>query len=195
MGARNSEIHAMRGKVLNHCAGQDVRRIGVHREILSGCSQVFVVCSLKESSEIRSGFHREVSHVRHEGDANIRAVFKHDRSSTGNIVQASSTNTQKRKSRGEQKESDVILHVPVADFRDDREGRVIYNNGIPVIGHRLIIATRIERAQHLRARQAITINGPILNHRVDILRRVAVISRFLWYEFLNKGLVVGVFVA
>ena len=195
MGAGNSEIHTMRGKVLHHCAGQDVRRIGIHREILSGCSQVFVVRSLKESSKIRSGFHREVSHVRHEGDTYICAVFKHDRSSAGNIVQTSPTNAQKRKSRGEQKESDAILHVPVANFRDDREGRVIYNNGILIVGHRLIIATRIERAQHLRTRQAITINGPILNHRVDILRRVAVVCRFLWHEFLNKGLVVGVFVA
>ena len=119
MGARNSEIHTMRGKVLHHYAGQDVRRIGVHREILSGCSQVFVVCSLKESSEIRSGFHRKVSHVRHEGDTYICAVFEYDRGSAGNIVQASSTNAQKRKSRGEQKESDAILHVPVADFRDN----------------------------------------------------------------------------
>ena len=195
MGARNSEIHTMRGKVLHHCAGQDVRRIGVHREILSGCSQVFVVCSLKEPSKIRSRFHRKVPHVCHERDADIRTVFEYDGSTAGNIVQASSTNTQKRKSRGEQKESDAILHVPVADFGDDREGRVIYNNGILVIGHRPIIATRIERAQHLRARQAITINRPILNHRIDILRRVAVVCCLLRHKLLNKGLVVGVFVA
>ena len=180
---------------MHHCAGQDVRRIGIHREIFSGYSQVFVVCSLKESSEIRSGFHREVSHVRHEGDCYICAVLKYDSNSADNIVQASSTNAQKRKSRGEQKESDAILHVPVADLRDDREGRVIYNNGILVIGHRLIIATRIERAQHLRARQAITINRPILNHRIDILRRVAVVCCLLRHKLLNKGLVVGVFVA
>ena len=195
MGARNSEIHTMRGKVLHHCAGQDVCWVGIHREILSGCFQVFVVCSLKESSKIRSGFHREIPHVRHEGDTYICAVLEYDRGSAGNIVQASSTNAQKRKSRGEHEESDAILHVPAADFGDDREGRVIYNNSILVIGHRLIISTRIERAQHLRARQAITINGPILNHSVDIFRRVAVVCRFLWHKFLNKGLVVGVFVA
>lgn len=86
MSAGNSEIHTMRGKVLHHCAGQDVRRVGIHREIFSGSSQVFVVCSLKESSEIRSGFHREVSHVRHEGDAYIRAILKYDRGSAGNIA-------------------------------------------------------------------------------------------------------------
>ena len=104
---------------MHHCAGQNVRRIGIHREIFSGCFQVFVVCSLKKSPEIRSGFHREVSHVRHEGDTYICAVFEYNRGSAGNIVQASSTDAQKRKSRGEQKESDAILHVPGADFRDD----------------------------------------------------------------------------
>ena len=185
----------MRREILQHRRGQNVQRVGILWQAATSRSQILFIGRINLFPKAWRTHSRIVPHVCHEGNADIRAVIKRHDCTASDIIQLATPNTEKRKSWGEQKESDAIPHIPVADLGDDRERRVIYNNGILVIGHRLIIAARIERTQHLRARQAITINGPIFNRRVNILRRVAVVRRFLWHEFLNKGLVVGVFVA
>ena len=81
------------------------------------------------------------------------------------------------------------MRVPLADFGDDRKRRVVDNDRVAVVCYGLIVAARIERPEHLKARETIFFNGPSFCHLVDILGCVAVVRGFLRRELFQKRLI------
>ena len=189
MSMRHSEIHAVRRKILHHRAGQDLRGIGILRQLFSSRPEILVVCSVKMRSKVRCTLHCAAAHVRHERNGNVCAVLKSDAGPAGDIVQKPSANAKKSERRREQKEADAVLRVPLADFGDERKRRVVDHDRVAVVCYGLIVAARIKRPEHLKTGKTVFLDGPVLRHLVDILGRVTVVRGLLRRELFQKRLI------
>ena len=189
MTVRYSKIHTVRGKILYHCAGQNLRGVGILRQLFTRRPEILVVGGIKALPKAGRAFYCAAAHVCHEGNADVCAILKSNPSPAGDIVQKPSANAKKSERRREQKEADAVLRVPLADFGDDRKRRVVDHNRVAVVRYGLIVAARIERPEHLKARETIFFNGPSFCHLVDILGCVAVVRGFLRRELFQKRLI------
>ena len=174
--------------------GEDGVRVLVLREALPDLREVLVVGFDEPVHQVRIGAERDARfQIRDKTGRDLRAVFVADRSGGDDqrgahfrlLAEASGCQV-----RAKQEEMDVHCQIVRDDLRDDGEGRVIDDDAVGAVVVAFVVASGVERADHLFAADAVALRDVGLNDLHNVGRGVAVVGRLLRFEFLDEAFVI-----
>ena len=127
--------------------------------------------------------------VRYERGADGRAVRVDDRDACAEHRGMSGSRREDGQSRSEEEKLHAVLRVPLDDLRQDAEWRVIHDDAAGLVLLLLVVTARIERPDEVLPAEPILSGRPVGDGLVDLLRRVAIVSRVLCFELVQELLV------